>query len=754
MADRIESLVLQMSADIRKLEKGLSQARGTTNRQLTTIEGRFDKMNKNVLRSTGSMAKNLTASLVAIGAALGLRETVQFADAWTQAANKLSAAGVAADKLGETQERLVKLSLETRTGLTETVDLYSRLTRSTQQLGVSQADVFQVTKTLNQAFKAGGASIEEQRAAITQLSQALSSGALQGDELRSIRENAPLVAKAIANEFGVTMGELKKLGAEGKLTTDRIFSGILKAGQEIETQFRSTQSTIADAFVNLGTAATAFVGRLNDAYGVSALIADVLNNAAKIVGAGGDGDVQPKTVQALRVRGARDQADVTRVLAEIDATIELGDVTKNLSEKETELAAKRKQEALDRLTGLSAELRLLRDYTNALIKAEQLNAKSARVIVEPPNVKSAREESIVAMQNGLEAIAKTRSALTDRIAAVIRADPSLFLKDADLIGHMEDDEKSKLHQFTTDLDDFAAALKEIQKSEEGAAAKSRAAVQAVLDYAKATKDVAAATLLMSDLPGIFVPADWNLLHKELAKVKEESDAIDFDKATAGLMDLKDLVASLGPGLDDNAVDRDLQRSGVFPTAEQQALRDRMREAVKEGLRQGIETDDWGQSLRNILAESITAALDKSLNALADMLTQFLFGDSGRGGVLGDLASAVFGGFSKGPGRASGGATFPFTRHQVNETGKGEFLFMGKNPGQVLTASQINGLSAGGRGGGATTINAPLIVQGSIDSATLPQVRTMMAENNRRIAASLPGAVNATMLDNRKHKRRV
>src|SRR5690242_10754845 len=159
---QIEALVLQMSADIRKLEKSLNQARGTTNRQLSSIEQRFSKAGQTITRQLGAPLAGLTA-------ALAVRQVSSYADAWTNAANKLQAAGVSAANLARTQGDLVDLAIETRTGLTETVDLYSRLTRSTAQLGVSQDRVLQVTRTLNQAFKAGGASAEEQRAAITQL---------------------------------------------------------------------------------------------------------------------------------------------------------------------------------------------------------------------------------------------------------------------------------------------------------------------------------------------------------------------------------------------------------------------------------------------------------------------------------------------------------------------------------------------------------------------------------------------------------
>ncbi|MGL4445669.1 MAG: tape measure protein, partial [Alsobacter sp.] len=265
MAREVEALVLQVSADVRRMEKALNQVRGTTNRQLGLVEKRFDTMNARVRKSGEDMARGLGRSLAAVASALTVREVANYADAWTNATNRLSAAGVSITDLAAVQQRLLNISLQTRTGLTDTVVLYSRLTQATQGITRTSEDLARATEIVNQAFKAGGATISEQQAAITQLSQALSSGVLQGDELRSLRENAPLLARAIANEFGVTIGGLKKLGEEGKLTTDRIFSGILKAGQAIQTQFAATSITIGESFGNLVTSLTAAVGRLNDA---------------------------------------------------------------------------------------------------------------------------------------------------------------------------------------------------------------------------------------------------------------------------------------------------------------------------------------------------------------------------------------------------------------------------------------------------------------------------------------------------------
>lgn len=128
-----------------------------------------------------------------------------------------------------TLSELNEIARATRSGLSETADLYAKLLRSTAGVAKSELEVAKATEIVNKAFKAGGAAASEQAAGILQLAQGLGSGMLQGDELRSVRENAPLLAQAIADYFGTTIAGLKELGSEGQLTSDKIFQAILAA---------------------------------------------------------------------------------------------------------------------------------------------------------------------------------------------------------------------------------------------------------------------------------------------------------------------------------------------------------------------------------------------------------------------------------------------------------------------------------------------------------------------------------------------
>lgn len=284
MATDLERLVVQLSADIKKYENAMNRATGVANRQMRRIEQTTSASVKRINDALSNVGKgafsNLTAPLTGIGAALGTRELMQYADAWTQAGNLIrsaaTSAGVGARSLNELKEG----ANDARTGLTEYVDLYARLIRSASGVAKSEEEIALATNLVSKAFKAGGASAQEQAAGILQLGQALGSGVLQGDELRSLRENAPVLAKAIADEFKTTVAGLKQLGADGKLTSDRVFKAILNAQKGIEAQFKATNSTIADAFTRINNEFTAYIGNADKSAGASAQLVTALQFVA------------------------------------------------------------------------------------------------------------------------------------------------------------------------------------------------------------------------------------------------------------------------------------------------------------------------------------------------------------------------------------------------------------------------------------------------------------------------------------------
>ena len=247
------------------------------------------------LLNSSAAADMLGRSLGMVTAALGAREVIRYADSWTAAGNKITAMGTPLEDQQRRLKQLADVAVDTRANFEATVQTFSRLEMSTKGLGKSQSDLLRITETINKAFAVGGAAPSEQFAASLQLSQALSSGVLGGDELRSVRENAPVIARAIADVMGTTVGNLKNLGEQGQLTSAVVIEALERLGPEVDKAFGQTVPTIGQALDNLKTRLTEFVGAASQTSGSGQVIAgsinliaqnfDQLADAALVVGA-------------------------------------------------------------------------------------------------------------------------------------------------------------------------------------------------------------------------------------------------------------------------------------------------------------------------------------------------------------------------------------------------------------------------------------------------------------------------------------
>jgi tape measure domain-containing protein len=273
MATDAERLAVILEARIREFERNMRRASDTANRRFREIERRG-------AQAARALQGSMTSLGGALGAALSVRELQRYADAWTEAANKIAAAGDAMGAVAARQSQLADLAMRSRSDFGAVVDLYTGIRRATESLGASQAQNLRVTETIAKAFALSGASAATASGAITQLNQALQAGALRGDELNSVLEGAPALARLIAQEFNVSVGELKSLGEQGSLTADRVFKAFLNGAATIEAEFNRTNSTIAQSFTNLNTAITRYIGQADQASGSSTKIAGAINGLA------------------------------------------------------------------------------------------------------------------------------------------------------------------------------------------------------------------------------------------------------------------------------------------------------------------------------------------------------------------------------------------------------------------------------------------------------------------------------------------
>lgn len=294
---------------------------------LNRVEKRADTVGKMIKRALGF-----------IGAYAGVRELIRTVDTFTSLQNRLRVVTTGTQNLTKTTEELYAIAQRTRSSFEGTVELYSRVALAAKDLGVQQSQLRQFTESLNQAIILSGASGAEAEAGLIQLSQGLASGALRGDELRSVLEQLPAVADVIAKELGVTRGQLRAMGAEGKITADIVLNAFKNARVELAERFNKTIPTISQSFQVLKNAVVNTIGGFDQATGASALfskaILAIANNVdpliriigalAFTIGTALAGQAIPKAIAAIKALTAAMAANpIGAILVALTAVIAL-----------------------------------------------------------------------------------------------------------------------------------------------------------------------------------------------------------------------------------------------------------------------------------------------------------------------------------------------------------------------------------------------------------------------------------------------
>lgn len=196
----------------------------------------------------------------AAGIGMVVREVLQLADAYTLMSNRLQ--GVTKSQLGlaNAMDATFQVAQRTRSEWAATNEAFVRITNATKDLGLTQQEVLGVTETISKAIQMSGASSAEASAGMLQLTQALSSGKLAGDEFRSVSESIPSILDVVAKQMGVTRGSLKQLSSEGKITSDVLIKSFQTAKSDIDAGFAKTAPTLTQAWQMFKNEMTKIVG--------------------------------------------------------------------------------------------------------------------------------------------------------------------------------------------------------------------------------------------------------------------------------------------------------------------------------------------------------------------------------------------------------------------------------------------------------------------------------------------------------------
>ena len=241
-------------ASFNRLQASARQAGSEGQNAGNRIRNGFNSASAGANAATSSV-RQLLASFTGFAAAyLSIQGIANGFSKFTQASDNYSNSNARLNNINDglqtqagLQDKIYKASQRSLSSYNDTAASVAKLNLLAKDAFGSNDEAIRFTELMNKSFSVSGASTQEKQAGMYQLTQAMAAGRLQGDEFRSIMENAPLLAQAIGDATGVGMEGLKKMSAEGTITASVIKSSLFGAAKDIEDKFNSMPLTFADA---------------------------------------------------------------------------------------------------------------------------------------------------------------------------------------------------------------------------------------------------------------------------------------------------------------------------------------------------------------------------------------------------------------------------------------------------------------------------------------------------------------------------
>lgn len=286
-----------------RLAAGMSKFGGTA-QLVRPVIGNLNQLPPALTKTTAAL-KNTTANMAAlsraggglgsvfggIGAALGAASVIEYANAWTRMTRSIEGSSQVFGIGLKSAEQLTALANDSRVDVEAYSKLYIRTSAAIRDYGFEAGTAEKVTTTLAKALKLGGANASEQTSVLLQFSQALQKGKLDGDEFRTVMENAGVVQELLAKRLNVSKGAIVQMAAAGKLQIKDLVGAMVDGGDQVDRIFRQMPQTIDEAFAVMRNNVIQFIGEADKASGaseaLSAGIVKVSQNLDKIAVAAG-----------------------------------------------------------------------------------------------------------------------------------------------------------------------------------------------------------------------------------------------------------------------------------------------------------------------------------------------------------------------------------------------------------------------------------------------------------------------------------
>lgn len=239
---------------------------------------------KNSIREATESVIGMKEALVGVAAAAATffetREVLRVADEYKALNSQLRLVTNSQQELSSTYEQLFRMANDNRQSLESTVNLYARISKATRELGISQEDVAITTDAIGKAMKSYQGPQQSMEMGIFQFTQGLAAGVLRGQDFRSVLEEMPPLANAIAKGMGITTGTLRAYAEQGKLTSKEVIDAIVSQHDALTQNAAMIQTTAAQSFVVLKNSIVDAVGSADTATGATGKFANSILDLA------------------------------------------------------------------------------------------------------------------------------------------------------------------------------------------------------------------------------------------------------------------------------------------------------------------------------------------------------------------------------------------------------------------------------------------------------------------------------------------
>ena len=375
MAGTLGSLNIQLTLDQVNFQNSLSKAQQRAQTFSAKTKGYLENINS-AMTTLNNSSKLTNFLLFKDSLTSSIKAFIQYADANTELTNQLKLSTNGNAQLALATQTVFDISLRTNQAVSATSLVYQKFAQNAEKLKLSQADVAALTETVTKSVAMSGSTAAQAEAGLVQFGQALATGTLKGQDLNSVIQQIPGLADAIAKGLGVTTGELKQMGAAGKLDIPQVVEALKKVKAQVDDDFANRIKSVSGAMTNFETSFIQMIGRIDSATGATSGIA----NSIEFLAANLEDAIKMATLfagaLAVGQLGNYSAKLVQTGVASAKNTLSHYNEAKALYAKATALRVAAQTE----MASLAAQLQVAQSEKTRFALCEQMKAQTAQII--------------------------------------------------------------------------------------------------------------------------------------------------------------------------------------------------------------------------------------------------------------------------------------------------------------------------------------------------------------------------------------